>query len=94
MMTHEEATARTLLAEVIARLDRDGHTFADEEHVSISDARIRCHALKNHSRKLHRLLSDARDLADAGHHERAVALLRGDTMQDPHADAGAKGNRP
>lgn len=67
-----------IIAEMIARLTRDADAFADLEYNSVSDARIRAYACKLHSRALARLLSDARDLASAGHPDRALALLRGD----------------
>ncbi len=71
----------SILAEMIARLTRDADTFADEQENSTDNGPVKAYALKCHSRALARLLSDARDLADAGHHERAVALLRGDMRE-------------
>lgn len=67
-----------LVREMIDRLTREAESFRQLRHVSVSDARIRADACCLHSRALATLLSDARDLADAGHHDRAIALLRGD----------------
>lgn len=77
-ITIERNRAHAILAEMIDRLTRDAESFRQLRHVSVSDARIRADACKVHSEALAKLLTMARDLADAGHHDRAIALLRGD----------------
>lgn len=72
-----------LVREMIDRLTRDAAAFRQTAHVSVSDAKIRADACRVHSEALAKLLTMARDLADAGHHERAIALLRGDIPKEP-----------
>lgn len=73
-----QAPRSDIVREMIDRLTRDAAGFRQTAHVSVSDARIRADACRVHSEALAKVLTMARDLAEEGHHDRAVALLRGD----------------